>query len=461
MKRSSWENGLRETLEVLAEKHGVPGTSLAVYHGGETFESATGVLNLKTGVEATPDTLFQIGSITKVYTATLVMLLVQEGKLRLDEPVRAYLPDFRLEDEEAAASITVRQLLAHTSGMEGDQFEDFGRGDDCLERFVEACAGLPQLHRPGQLFSYCNAGYVIAGRIVEVLTGKTWDAALKEMLLDPAGLKESVTLPEDALLHRAAVGHLPDPEGPVDGTPILAPQWMPPRSIGPAGLVTATARDAVSFVRLHLAGGLSVDGERVLSEEIVAEMQQPQINIVPNALTGLDAWGLGWELYDWGGRRVIGHDGNTIGQNAFMRAFPSEDLVVVLLTNGPGASEVFEGLFPELFAPFGMEPAKDPEPLEAGSLELEPSRFVGKYTRMGIELGVSEGDGGLVMNSAQSGPLSDLAQELENEPMRPAGATTFLVRLPGSEKSYPATFVDIDRSNWLYLGARAHRRSDA
>lgn len=460
MELGSREDALRGALEDLAGKHRVPGASLAVYHAGETFEAAAGVVNLETGVEATPGTLFQIGSITKVYTATLIMRLVERGELRLDKLVRAYLPDFQLRDEEAAASITVRQLLTHTSGMEGDQFEDFGRGDDCLEKFVEACGDLPQTHRPGELFSYCNSGFIVAGRIVEVLTGKTWDAALREELLDPAGLEESVTLPEDALLHRTAVGHLPDDEDPRNGPPRRADQWMPPRSVGPAGLITATARDVVSFARTHLAGGLAPNGERVLSEGTAAQMRRPQVEVASGVMTGLDAWGLGWELYDLGGGRAVGHDGATFGQYAFLRAVPDEDFVAVLLTNGPGGGELFENLLPELFAPLGIEAPRDPELLEPGALEIDASRHAGKYARMNVELEVSAGDGGLELSSSQSGPLADLSPEWEHEPLRPANATTFLVRSPVSEDTSPVVFADTERSRWLYLGGRAHRRSE-
>src|SRR6478736_2647510 len=143
----------------LVAERGVPGAAVAVLKDGEVIDGAAGVLSTATKVEATADSVFQIGSITKVWTATLVMQLVDEGMLDLDAPIRRYLPEFRLQDEGAAASITTRQLLSHQAGFEGDVFTDTGRGDDAIEKYVELIADLPQLFAPGELFSYNNAAF--------------------------------------------------------------------------------------------------------------------------------------------------------------------------------------------------------------------------------------------------------------------------------------------------------------
>jgi CubicO group peptidase (beta-lactamase class C family) len=118
---------IQRALDALAARHKVPGASLAVLDGDQVIEAVTGVASLSTGVEVTPDTLFQIGSNTKLYTTTLVMQLVDQGKVDLDSPVRSYVEDLQLADEKAAAQIKVRHLLTHSSGIQGDHFEDFGR----------------------------------------------------------------------------------------------------------------------------------------------------------------------------------------------------------------------------------------------------------------------------------------------------------------------------------------------
>src|SRR5215468_9762092 len=130
---SEW---IADQLSALIEKYDVPGAAVAVLANGEVVDHAAGILHKGTGVEATPDSIFQISSVTKLWTSTLVMQLVDEGLVDLDAPVRTYLPEFRIADEEAAAVITTRMLLSHTAGFEGDIFTDTGVGDDCIEKYV-------------------------------------------------------------------------------------------------------------------------------------------------------------------------------------------------------------------------------------------------------------------------------------------------------------------------------------
>src|SRR5262249_32079389 len=161
-------------------------------------------LSTSTGVEVTTDSVFQIASIGKMWNATLVMQLVDEGSVELDAPVRRYLPELWFADREASEAITVRHLLCHTGGIDGNHYVDTGRGDDCYERFVASCTVVPQLAEPGSFFSYARAGSVVLGRLIERVTGVGWDSALKERLVLPLGLERTATLPEDAILHRAA-----------------------------------------------------------------------------------------------------------------------------------------------------------------------------------------------------------------------------------------------------------------
>src|SRR3984957_11667314 len=224
-------------LAVLAERHKVPGASLGILRLGtdgrpdEVIEAAYGYANAPAKIEATTDTLFQIGSMSKVWTATLAMQLVDEGKLDLDAPVAEVLPELQLDDSETAKTVTMRHLLHHTSGIDGDVFTDTGRGDDCVEKYVGLMSDVKQNHPLGATWSYCNSGFTLAGRVIEKLTGLTWDAALRERIYAPLGLKHTVTLPEEALLFRAAAGHV-DTSG---DKPVLAPVCQLPRSLGAGG----------------------------------------------------------------------------------------------------------------------------------------------------------------------------------------------------------------------------------
>lgn len=200
---SDW---IAERLPVLLAENQVPAAAVAVYSHGEIVEHAAGVLSKATGVEATVDSVFQIGSITKTWTATLAMQLFDEGKLDLDAAVRSYLPEFALHDEHAAARITVRQLMCHVCGFEGDLFTDTGTGDDCVQKFVASIADTTQLFEPGERFSYNNAGYTVLGRIVEVLRDKPYDRCLTDHLITPLRLTHVATGPNEAIMFRAAVG---------------------------------------------------------------------------------------------------------------------------------------------------------------------------------------------------------------------------------------------------------------
>src|SRR5580700_7932470 len=201
---ANWTTRLGE----LARQARVPGAVLGIWADGQEILAACGVLNRATGVEVTTDSLFQVGSITKVWTATMIMQLIDEGLLSLDTTVAEALPGVRLGAADLGDQVTVAHLLTHTSGIDGDVFTDTGRGDDCVEKYVGLMSGVKQNHPLGATWSYCNYGFTLAGRVIEKLTGLTWDAALRERIYAPLGLKHTVTLPEEALLFRAAAGHV-------------------------------------------------------------------------------------------------------------------------------------------------------------------------------------------------------------------------------------------------------------
>ncbi|MCW2671942.1 MAG: serine hydrolase [Frankiales bacterium] len=445
----------QDRLTALADKHGVVGSSLAIRLGDETAEAAAGVLNLRTGQPATTDSVFQVGSITKVWTATLVMQLVDEGLLDLDEPVATHLPDFRVADPEVSRTVTARQLLCHTSGIDGDLFLDTGRGDDAVATYVAAMSGLRQNHPQGAIMSYCNSGYTVLGHLVATLRGATWETVLREKLLQPLGLSSAGTFPEEALLLAAAAGHL---QLPGTDQPDVTPQWGIFRSAGPAGLLHSPARDQLAFAQLHLSGGVAPDGSRLLSEESVAAMQVSQVEVKDPYTLG-SHWGLGWILMEWSGRPVFGHDGSTLGQAAFLRVLPDAGLSVSLTTNGGrGTRDLFEDLYGEVFAALAsVEVPRWPEP-PAVPVEVDPARFVGTYRREAVEVIVAEVEPGrLQMTTRSTGPLATLGAEQVLE-LVPYDEDTLLASAPGAEGFLPAVFFDLEGERYLHTGARAIRR---
>ncbi|MEF9915435.1 serine hydrolase [Streptomyces sp. P5-A9] len=456
-------------LAALAERHHVPGATLGILRTrptedgsghDELVETAHGVLNTDTGVPATTDSLFQIGSITKVWTATLVMQLVDSGLLDLDAPLTAVLPELRLADPQVTKAVTMRHLLTHTSGIDGDVFTDTGRGDDCLEKYVGALAKVAQNHPLGATWSYCNAGFSLMGRVVEKLTDTTWDEAMRERIFTPLGLRHTVTLPEEALLHRAAVGHTAQ-DG---GVPERAPVWGLPRSLGPAGLITSTTADVLAFARAHLCGGRTADGGRVLSEAGTAAMAERHA-VLPDPYTLGDSWGLGWSRSTWDGRLVLGHDGNTIGQSAFLRLLPGQGLAVVLLTNGDGGRDLYADLFGEILAELAgvdMPPTPAPPPRPP---DVDVRRHTGVYERAGARIEVLERDGGAVLRTTVTGPLAPLVPDPVKEyPMIPVddSGDLFTVREPDSRTWQPVVFYALPSGErYVHHGVRATPKADS
>ncbi len=439
-------------LHDLAAQEGVPGATLGIWADGHETLAAHGVLNAATGVTTTVDSLFQIGSITKVWTSTMIMQLVDEGRLSLDTAVSEVLPGVPLGRPDASAEVRIRHLLTHTSGIDGDIFTDTGRGGDCLERYAGELAQAARIFPPGAAYSYCNSGFVLLGRVIEVLDGREWDASLRERLIGPLGLSETVTLPEEAILHRAATGHRQRPR---QHDPVSA--WGLPRSVGPAGLITASARDVLTFARLHLDGGAARDGTRLVSQAAAAAMQQPRAEI-PSVDGRGDAVGLGWHLNRWGGRRIIGHNGGTIGQRAFLRIDPQARVAACLLTNSPEAEGLYQRLFAEVFgACAGITVPASPGPA-AGPAEPDLPRHAGRYERTSVRIDVSVRDGRLHVIYALTGDRAVFADdEPEEFDLHPADATGdhFVARLYDNQPWTPLIFTRLgDQAPCIYFGGR-------
>ncbi|MER5772128.1 serine hydrolase domain-containing protein [Streptomyces sp. NPDC001985] len=441
-------------LDALCAEHHVPGASLALLVDGTVHEVARGVLHRGTGVEATTDSVFQMGSIAKVYTATLIMRLAEAGELDLDAPVVEVLPEFSVADPEANREITIRRLLSHTGGLTCDFTHDSGRGDDCLARYVEAARGVALDCPPGTAISYSSVGYNVLGRIVEVVTGRVWDQALRELLLTPLGLTHTMTLPEEALRFRAAMGHLGAP----GQDPDPAPRWdLMPRSAGPYGRVIATAGDLARLARMHLAGGVAEDGTRVLSRETVALMQRRVVDCPDKWTVSSDGWGLGWTLYDWNGVQGYGHDGASIGQYGYLRVVPSAGVAVALLTNGGGAREVYAALFRELLAELAGVTMPEPFAPPARPPAVDFAPLVGTYRREGVVITVTERDGAGHARYAFVDGMKDFSEPLEID-LLPVTGTVFAgtgVGAAFSEDYMPVVFSTLpDGTGCVYIGMR-------
>lgn len=448
-----WEGLLAE----VARRHQVPGIVAGVLHLDpdtdveQRFVASTGVTNTRTGVESDRSTLCQIGSITKVITATMILQLRDEGRLDLDTKVVEILPDFALAGDRAG-DITVEHLLTHTSGIDGDLFTDTGRGDDCVEKYVATLATADSLFEPGTGWSYCNSGFVVAGRIIEVIDERTWDESLRERIVAPLGLEHFFTMPEDIMAHRHQFGHVRAPES---ETFSPAPTAQIMRSMGPAGIVTSSVDDLLSFGAAFLRRGRSTTGAQLLSSDTVELMTTPRVDLVPAAASTAPKWGLGWMIDDWDSHRVYWHGGTTIGNNAWFQVLPEDGLVFVVFCNGgvaPNAAPEVYGAFARVFAGITTAPAVRPV---AGRDEVDiDDRQLGAYKDASTTVTLTRTSEGV---SAQMESRLGLSDDVTSPTMDlyPSGIENrFLARPDALTAWAPFSCAEVDGKEVLYAGIR-------
>lgn len=444
--------------EILA-RYQTPGAAVGVLHHGEVTELVYGVKHVGDRAAVTTGTVFQCGSLSKTWTALAFMQFVDEGAVRLDEPVRTYLPGFRVADREATEQVTPRQLLNHTNGIE-EYFGDPGEGDDVYELMVEQIADAPQVSPVGTLHGYSAAlGYALLARIMEVVDGKRWDAIMRDRLFDPMGLTATASRAEDIDPARAATGHLIRS---VDEGPIPTPVEHLPRAYGPGGNVSSTASEVLALAHVILHGGVAPNGVRVASESAIREMTTSRVPVPDPYMFGPE-WALGLVVCDWNGRTVFAHDGSTIGQNARLRMLPDDDLALVLLTNGGQRDSLYREVFDVILDELGLGRIP-PLPTPDRGLVIDPSRYVGVYQRPGTAFEVTAEDGRLFatvdlnpMQAAFMGLPDQITYEL-----LPVSETHFVMPPVGPlEDPQTVAIFDIERggARYLHTNCRLHPRT--
>jgi CubicO group peptidase (beta-lactamase class C family) len=417
----------------------VPGCALGLLADGEMEAAGFGVTSVENPLDVTPDTLFQVGSITKTFTGTVAMQLVAEGRLVLDVPVRTYLPELRLGDDSVAAAATMRHLLTHMGGWVGDFFDDPGRGENALAAMVERLADLPQVVPLDTIFTYNNAGFYIAGRVLEVVGEAPYEELVQERILRPVGLERSFFAPEDVMTHRFAVGHYGS-----DERTVVARPWALPRAANPAGGLTSTVGDLLRYARFHLGG----------NPPWLERMREPQAEIRAG-----EHMGITWILREVGGVQFFGHDGGTNGQIARLLVAPDQREAVAVLTNSNRGGEVTAAVERAFFARFGVA-----EP-DRVALDLEPRRldeYAGRYISHVSDVDVTAEDGALVTHFVPKGgfPTPESPPLPAPPPVTIAFYADDLAFVPGGP--YRGERIEFLREDgeiaWLRDGARLYRR---
>ncbi|HLV98257.1 MAG TPA: serine hydrolase domain-containing protein [Ktedonobacterales bacterium] len=347
-----------EFVETTAKQFNIPGVAAGVWADGKEVYACSGVTSVDNPLPIDQDTLFVVASITKPFTATTLMRLVAEGKVELAAPVRRYVPEFRLKDEQAADQITVLHLLNHTAGLDWRVSASTGEGDDALARVVAKMAEMELIALPGTRPSYSQAGYDLLGRIIEHVTGQTFEQAVTSLVFEPLLLSHSFFERDDIMIRRFVVGH----NGDQDGTLSIARPWRHARGENPGGGLATSVADLLSFARFHLGDGRTESGTRVLPTPVLQQMQAPTAKLQSSNLG--DAIGLGWFLRDVNGVRTVGHAGSANGQFAELLLVPERNFAVVSLSNAsPGGIP-----FNQAVVSFALEHSlglvnRDPEPI--------------------------------------------------------------------------------------------------
>ncbi|MFI7639694.1 serine hydrolase domain-containing protein [Nonomuraea sp. NPDC049400] len=383
---------LSEFVEVTAREFDIPGVAVGVLAGGQEFVASHGMTSLDNPLPVDDKTLFHLASVTKTFTATALMRLVAAGKVDLDAPVRRYVPELVLADETAAAQITVLNLLNHTAGLDWNLI-DTEDGDGSLAAFVAKMADLALIAPPGARASYSQAGYNLAGRIIENVTGLSFEKAISSLVLEPAGLSNTFFEPDDIMVRRFAVGHNRGEDGALRSAQPWKSWRAGMRGNNPGGGIVSSVSDLLAWARFHLGAA-----EGVLPAEVLRRMQEPTIELRASTLG--DAFGICWFLREVDGVRTIGHGGSGNGQFAELLIVPERDFAVVSLANaGPDGYPFNQAVVRWALEHYLGVVERDPEPIPydqtrarevAGRYEIDAMNLdlATDGTRLTLEVGI-------------------------------------------------------------------------
>ncbi|MEU5837257.1 serine hydrolase domain-containing protein [Streptomyces diacarni] len=396
-------DALHDLLSELAARHQVPGAQLAVCHEGERFVVHAGMADTASGSVVGPDTAFPVGSLTKPFTAGLAMILVADGDADLDEPLTGQLPEF-----DAGALITLRQLLSHTAGLPSDVPEGTSDvGGDRAVWVARHCRRRDLAHPPGTVFSYSNVGYVVVGRLVEALTGMTWQEAIGAILLEPLGLQPAFVAGPVRTGRPVAAGHAVQA---ARGRVVPMPEQELPEVELPNGGLALSAADLLMFAGLYFA---DCPDPKPLDRTTANDMCFDQLAAVAVGPYGMaEGWGLGWARFGDDGSHVYGHDGTGDGTSCHLRFDPVIGSAVALTTNANTGRTLWEDLAPRLRAlglAVGDRPELQPAAQPAGtSRPAAPDACLGRYTNGDTAFEVLRGDDGGLLLSFGGAPHSEL-----------------------------------------------------
>ena len=379
--------------EAKMKEHRVPGVAVGIVDNGVITTRGLGITNVEDPLPVTDHTVFPIASISKTFAATAMMRLVEQGKVDLKAPVRKYLPDFKVRDENVARDVTVWNLLTHSGGWEG-QIAGPERGEDTLRTFVATTlVDVMQVAPPTAAWSYNNAGYSVAGRVIEVANTTSINRAMRDLVFTPLGLAHAGTTAGDFIVNRFASGHVNRPSTTLrasagDASTSLIRPYVHATSVTSGGVGVCIA-DLMTYAKFHLGDGTNATGERILSRASLDLMQTPQLEKQSTD----DAIGLGWHIRRVGGVRVAGQGGTAGGHILVLSIVPERNFAIGILTNVQNGWRLIQEVEREALRSYhGIVYAKNQAIAHRGLVETLPNveplatqpdlkQYVGRYQR--------------------------------------------------------------------------------
>ena len=436
---------LAAALQEQVDKHGVPGAAAGLLIDGQTHTASVGVTNIEHPLPVTDTTLFQVASITKTFVSTAILLLAEEEKLSLDDPVGKHLPTLRERTGLDTDAITVEHLLSHQAGFDGDHLF-VGRIPDSLDQLADA----RRLFEPGTGVSYNNAAFSIAGEVIAAVAGQSFESFVQQRLLQPLGIIGFFTA-DDAITHRVAVPHHVGREKTIV---LRGTGWQPGWELGPvdraAGGLITSVNGLLRWARFHL-DGLADDGTQLLSPSSLDRMHEPTAS--------LDRWidvGLDWFIIRSDGGTAIDHGGLTVGYCSVLVLAPEKGIGVVSLTHATTGGAVNQAIRRWALERYAGIVERDPEP--DPSIKVESTRFEGRFLAPFAQLTLTAGEepNTMIVASAKREDVDGW-----QPPPDPTMTLAFVderhavtLDSPGPQRWTQFGFGDDGRAAWMTWGSR-------
>ena len=402
--------------EAKMREYNVPGVAIGIVDNGLVTTRGLGVTNVEDPLPVTPHTVFPIASISKTFAATMMMRLVEQGKVDLTAPVRKYLPDFKVRDEAVSRDVTVWNLLTHTAGWEG-QVSGPERGEDTLRNFTATVMpDLMQVAPPAAAWSYNNAGFSVSGRVIEAVTGTSINRAIRDLVFTPLGLPHAGTTAGEFIVNRFAAGH----SNRADTPATLQRPFSPSVSVT-AGGVGLCITDLLAYAQFHLGDGRAPNGERLLSRASLEMMRTTQLHKQGTD----DDIGIAWHLRNVGPLRVAAHGGTLSGHILLLEIIPEKNFAIGILTNAINGWRLIQDVerevlksyhgatFPKNYAIAHRGLVETLPNVEALATQPDLTPYIGRYLRPMNAVSVRADNGRLVVqeipNTGDPRPVMPIA----------------------------------------------------